>query len=81
MHKAKYIVLGGAIERMIIFPCAMTHAEVATRLDDTVVSAGFMTVGMHDGRIRALCYGHSASLRCKTRPELDTALATHMLDL
>ncbi|MCI4435662.1 MAG: hypothetical protein JHC33_02455 [Ignisphaera sp.] len=72
MSKFKYINFENL--GMVIFENQINHAEMASWLNDTPISAGFVSLPNKDenGNI-AHCYGESISLRLESRKE-DTEL-------
>ena len=81
MDNSKYIVVDfNGNETIIIFPCYIDHSEMQRRIDEEVISAGFVGIGMYEGceEVSAHCYGGSTTLKLKSR-EADTMLANQAL--
>jgi hypothetical protein len=64
----KYIITKG--NQIVIFSSGFSHKEIANKIPDQVVSAGFINIGGN----KIECYGESISLGIKSRPE-DTDIA------
>ena len=68
MDNAKYIMVElNGLETPIIFPAYIQHHEMA--MNKTVVSAGFVSIGMINDKVEVEAYGKSVSLRVQARPE------------
>jgi hypothetical protein len=78
MDDWKYIiVMNRSIETPILFPPWFGHDEVANGRE--VISAGFISIHVDDGKIKSGCYGKSISLRIPSRPE-DTQIVQNMIN-
>lgn len=60
---------------IVIFPNFITHFDMAQKMRDAAISAGFVRI---DDAGNAVCYGESTSLELKSEDE-DSALANRML--
>ena len=78
---AKYVVVDSPLngELMFIFPEHVLHSDfIKEKYDKSkVLSAGF--AGFNKGRL--FCFGHSISLKVKSRDNVDSVLANRMLGL
>lgn len=81
MENAKYIIIEvKGLETAIIFPAYVQHQEIAQKMGKPVVSAGFVGIGISDGKMDAEAYGKSTSLKTQARPE-DTKIIKRTLNL
>ena len=91
MLEPKYIIYHDEvndIEDIIIFSGFQKHIEVAHHLHGKVVSAGFIKLTATDNPegssgpdVNIQCYGESNTLHIQSRPDEDTEIARHRLQL
>lgn len=74
----KYVVYDcGKGAEIYMFPTFVTHNNFVSRMgfvSEDIIGAGFVSPDLE-------CYGHSISLKIKSRPEADTALLRRMLGI
>ena len=75
--KMKYIIVAG-FDLPILFHEGLGHDAVAKPFG--VESAGFCNIHIVNGKIKAVAYGESTSLKLKSNPELDSMLITKLLN-
>ncbi len=78
-----YNCIGQEEETVVVFPELVDHIAIARGVTgdlDDVVSAGFVSFGEDNEKMKATCYGRSDTLNKQARVEDDSDLVTRMLN-
>ena len=81
MFKRKYVIFkGNHGEYAMLFVPSIQHNHVKLETRKPV-AAGFVNMGVEDGKYIVRCYGKSISLKLKSRGEIDEHIIRSTLNL
>lgn len=65
---------------VLILPGHVTHSDIKNAfVEGSIESAGFFSLGIKDGVLKARAYGESVSLTVRSQPERDSFLINQAL--